>query len=1008
MKMEGKLKITSYNCNGFKSRNYNYIKEIFQKCDILLLQETWLHTFEHKNFSNIVTKCNYHAISAMDETDVQRIGRPYGGVAILWNKNLKLSFIPITTNSNRVCAINIKCDYYNLIIFNVYMPNDNDSNENFDIYGDVLCEISSIINTYEGSDFILGGDFNIDYKRVTSRNLALFKDFLLLEDLHCASFEITDNNFTRMGSLGERSFLDHFIVNKDSEFNIYVDYDGHNLSDHNPINLETSYERKVVEKKSLPFNRLDWANATNDQIINYKNLLNSKLQNFQIPLHILECNDFNCKAHISNILELSEVFMNIIFYSSKIAIGVKEINNKKGIMNWNTIVQPYKDKSIFWYDVWKSAGCPANGQLADLRRFSRNRYHWAIRKARYEENQHILNKTAEQLNDKKFNEFWHTIRKLKGSNKNFASVVDGNTSDNSISSRFRDIYCDLYNSFNDREFSNITKDVDTLINNKCNMGLCSSAHCHDIDSEAVKKAIFKLKANKDDEVYGICTENFINGTHMVFNKLSQLITVMIKHGFASEIINTSFIKPIPKNNKKSLSDSNNYRAISKNTIISKIIDYILIDKSGDKLNTSAYQFAYKAGFSTSMCSFLVAETIQYYKNNGSNVFVLSLDASKAFDLVQYSKLFKLLIERNICPLIIRFLINIYLASSAIVKWNGTQSEPFKISNGVKQGGVISAPLFSIYINPLLDKLQQAKQGCFMGTLCANAFAYADDIVLLTPSCNALRHLINICELFAEEYRLKFNPDKCSLLIYAKTDTEFYYNNCKLFLCGKLIKNVKSEKHLGHTFTTTSHSHILNIESVIKDLKVRTNTIINQFKSISWQAKIKLFLSQCSSLYGCQLWRLDDKQIEELDKTWRICCRRLLGLPPDTRSYVIPSIMGTWPLRHTIMYRILSFFISGLMHDCQNISLFFKNVLISNSSYMLQNVNIILREFDIKYHEIFNMDKIKLKNLIKGIQPNSDWRANIILELLMLRDGQLLCALDTKEVKDILKYVASAR
>ena len=142
-----------------------------------------------------------------------------------------------------------------------------------------------------------------------------------------------------------------------------------------------------------------------------------------------------------------------------------------------------------------------------------------------------------------------------------------------------------------------------------------------------------------------------------------------------------------------------------------------------------------------MCSFLVAETIQYYKNNGSNVFVLSLDASKAFDLVQYSKLFKLLIERNICPLIIRFLINIYLASSAIVKWNGTQSEPFKISNGVKQGGVISAPLFSIYINPLLDKLQQAKQGCFMGTLCANAFAYADDILLLTPSYNALRHLL---------------------------------------------------------------------------------------------------------------------------------------------------------------------------------------------------------------------------------------------------------------------------
>ena len=46
-----------------------------------------------------------------------------------------------------------------------------------------------------------------------------------------------------------------------------------------------------------------------------------------------------------------------------------------------------------------------------------------------------------------------------------------------------------------------------------------------------------------------------------------------------------------------------------------------------------------------ICSFLVAETIQYYKTNGSDVYMLSLDAYKAFDRVKYSKL-KLLIEIN--------------------------------------------------------------------------------------------------------------------------------------------------------------------------------------------------------------------------------------------------------------------------------------------------------------------------------------------------------------------------
>ena len=144
---------------------------------------------------------------------------------------------------------------------------------------------------------------------------------------------------------------------------------------------------------------------------------------------------------------------------------------------------------------------------------------------------------------------------------------------------------------------------------------------------------------------------------------------------------------------------------------------------------------------------------------------MSLDASKAFDLVQYSKLFKLLIDRDICPLFIRFLINTYLSSIAIVKWNGIQSEPFRLGNGVKQGAVISAPLFAVYINPLIINLQNSKQGCYIGNICTNAFAYADDIVLLTPSCTALRSLIRICEEYADSYKLKFNPDKCILLIY---------------------------------------------------------------------------------------------------------------------------------------------------------------------------------------------------------------------------------------------------
>ena len=124
-------------------------------------------------------------------------------------------------------------------------------------------------------------------------------------------------------------------------------------------------------------------------------------------------------------------------------------------------------------------------------------------------------------------------------------------------------------------------------------------------------------------------------------------------------------------------------------------------------------------------------------------------------------------------------------------------------------------------------------------------------------------MINVCESFASEYKLRFNPEKCTLLIFS--DSEFFFNNVDISLCGSKIKNVRHEKHLGHKFCS-SYDYTLNIidlDDIIRDMKVRTNVIINEFRPISWQSKVTLFLSQCSSLYGCSLWRLDDPKINDL-------------------------------------------------------------------------------------------------------------------------------------------------
>ena len=62
-----------------------------------------------------------------------------------------------------------------------------------------------------------------------------------------------------------------------------------------------------------------------------------------------------------------------------------------------------------------------------------------------------------------------------------------------------------------------------------------------------------------------------------------------------------------------------------------------------------------------MCSTLVIETIQYFTQMQSPVYVLFLDASNAFDRLCHIE-FNLLSKQkqNMCPLIRRLLFNLYV------------------------------------------------------------------------------------------------------------------------------------------------------------------------------------------------------------------------------------------------------------------------------------------------------------------------------------------------------------
>ena len=226
--------------------------------------------------------------------------------------------------------------------------------------------------------------------------------------------------------------------------------------------------------------------------------------------------------------------------------------------------------------------------------------------------------------------------------------------------------------------------------------------------------------------------------------LSLLFSCMVRHGYSPDCILVTTISSIPKNKRKSLNDSDNYRGIALSSVIGKLMAIVLIKRNAEVLATCYQQFGFKKSLSTTQCSFALREIINCYNNRGGEVHLLLLDASRAFDRIDFVKLFSLLLDRGICPSTAKYLLNSLKNQKLRVKWKNSYSDSFYVTNGVKQGGVISPLLFNVYVDELFKRLRKSGIGCYIGNIYAGSLGFADDVNLVCPSLNALRRAYKIC------------------------------------------------------------------------------------------------------------------------------------------------------------------------------------------------------------------------------------------------------------------------
>jgi len=157
---------------------------------------------------------------------------------------------------------------------------------------------------------------------------------------------------------------------------------------------------------------------------------------------------------------------------------------------------------------------------------------------------------------------------------------------------------------------------------------------HDVIS-AVNRQKFCKAAGLD----GLQMEAFIYGSYRLHMYLTVVFNIFLKFGYLPNGFCHVVIIPSVKNKNGDLADVDNHRAIALSNAVSKLLEDVLFKFLESANDADEYQFGFKKGFSTGLCTYAFKQTVHYYRQRGSHVFCCFRDFSKAFDNVDYWLLF---------------------------------------------------------------------------------------------------------------------------------------------------------------------------------------------------------------------------------------------------------------------------------------------------------------------------------------------------------------------------------
>ena len=456
----------------------------------------------------------------------------------------------------------------------------------------------------------------------------------------------------------------------------------------------------------------------------------------------------------------------------------------------------------------------------------------------------------------------------------------------------------------------------------------------------VKSALLKMNpsvSRTPDEVPVLFLKHCVS---LLSQPLSQLFNLSLSQRKLPKIWKEAIVIPIFKRGLHN--NPNNFRPISLTSAVCRVMEKIIQEKITDHLMDNNLFHNSQNGFlpnrSTLSLHINLFDDLTNILDNKTQIDMLYLDFSKAFDRVSHKKILHMLTTYKIDPQIMNWLKDYLNFRRQRTVVENTFSSYCETTSGVPQGSVLGPMLFILYIQDLLHILEDKFPSI-------KTYAFADDLKLLGTNPDKLQEALNLIQNWTQAWQLKIQPSKSECISFHLARTHQLLRVHDYNIDNNSFARCNVVKDLGLCITDN-----LKWSSYIQKVHYKSNylshTILKTFSSGQAELFIHLYKTYIRPLleYNVSIWNPQSVHDKKLAENTQIVFTRKLCKKLNLKYNSYLDRLKTLKLE-TLEYRrlkqdlVLVYKILNSLIDVRNGNMF--KVSQTSNSYNLRRHSIYL-------------------------------------------------------------------